>query len=688
MNKNGKIKKIKAVINNDLIQKGADAFTGADTGALDDEKDRELMEKKAEELEISLTGKRILGDSYLRIVAVIAVIFSVFHLYTGGFGLFTGLRQRSIHLAFAMILCFLRFSSNRNRNGNIQRKIPFYDYVLSLLAVISCGYIAINADNILSRAGVVYNIDIVMGAVIFLLVLEATRRAVGNILLFLGSLMLFYCMFGYLFGGVFNHPGFSFKMIVRHMILNDTGVWASPLGVSASYVAMFLLLGSALHVSGVADVLLRIAKGLFGHLTGGPAKMAVVASSMFATISGSSSSNVATTGIVTIPLMKRTGLSSELAGAIEASASMGGQITPPVMGAAAFIMAEFLGISYFSVLMAAILPALLYYIGVFSMVHFESKKIGARGIPKEEILPWKKYALVHSYIFLPVIFLVVLLVMGRTPLAACFVSFWMTIALSWIKKDTRIGLRKFIKILSDAGQTLMHIAIPAALAGIVMGTATLTGLTASLAGFISIISRNNLLLTLIITMFMCLLLGMGVPTIANYILMTIMTVPVMIQAGVHPLAAHLFCFHFGIMSDLTPPVAITAFTASAISGGQFWPTAFNAVRLAAVAYIVPYFFVFNPILLLGQQPFTLKVVRVFIMAVIGASFFGCATAGYQLRRLHIHERVLIALGAIMLIHSKLVTDIIGSLIIIFVLLIQVIEKYLHNKKMKGVVTNE
>ena len=528
---------------------------------LQEQKIKKEIEEKAEELEISLSGKRILGKKYQNVVAVIAVIFSLFHLYTGGFGLYTGLRQRSIHLCFALILCFMRFSTNRNRKGRIQRKIPYYDYILSLLAVFSCGYVAINADEILSRAGLVYKIDIVVGAIVFILVLEATRRAVGYVLLALGGIMLFYCKFGYLFGGVFNHPGFSFKMIVRHMILNDTGIWASPLGVSASYVAMFLLLGSALHVTGVADVLLRIAKGLFGHLTGGPAKMAVVASSMFATISGSSSSNVATTGIVTIPLMKRTGINPELAGAIEAAASMGGQITPPVMGAAAFIMAEFLGISYVSVLIAAILPALLYYIGVFSMVHFESIKIGAHGIPREEIQPWKKYALVNGYVFIPVIVLVVMLLKGRTPLSACFLSFWLTIGLSWIKKDTRIGIKKFFLILSNAGQTLMHIAIPAALAGIVMGTATLTGLTAALAGFISVISQNNLILTLIITMLMCLVLGMGVPTIANYILMTIMTVPVMIQAGVHPLAAHLFCFHFGIMSDLTPPVAITAFTA-------------------------------------------------------------------------------------------------------------------------------
>jgi len=673
------------IIDNDLKHEADETGEG---GVLTDEmleKEKEFIAKKAEELEISLTGKRVLSDAAQKIVAVIAVTLSVFHLYTGGYGLFTGMRQRSIHLAFALVLCFMRYSSNRNRKGNIQRKIPVYDYILSLAAVMSCAYIAINADSILSRAGVVYKIDMFVGAIIFILIIEATRRAVGFVLVVLGSVMLFYCRFGFLFGGIFKHPGFSLKNIVRFMILNDSGVWASPLGVSASYVAMFLLLGAALHKSGVSDVLLTIAKGIFGHMVGGPAKMAVVASSMFAMISGSSSSNVATTGIVTIPLMKRTGLSAELAGAIEASASMGGQITPPVMGAAAFIMAEFLGISYLQVAMAAVLPAVLYYIGVFSMVHFESVKINAKGVPKDEIKPWKMYALKHGYVFLPVILLVAMLINGRTPMSACFFCFWLTIGLSWINKDTRIGLKKLIELLTDAGQTMMFIAIPAALAGIVLGTATLTGLAPSLASFIASISKNNLLLTLIITMFMCLLLGMGVPTIANYILMTILTVPVMIQAGVMPLAAHLFCFHFGIMSDLTPPVAITAFTASAISGGKFWPTAGNAVRLAAVAYIVPYFFVFNPILLLGQQPLSFDVLKVFLMAVIGAYIFGSATAGYQLRKLHIYERILIGVGALLLIHAKTITDIIGLSIIIIVFLIQFVEKYINKKKLKGVV---
>ncbi|MCP5514378.1 MAG: TRAP transporter permease [Spirochaetales bacterium] len=671
------------IIENDLKQQSGSQ------NDLEDEKNLEIekafIAKRAEELEISMTGKRVLNPFSLKVVAFIASVLAVFQLYTGGFGLFTGLRQRSIHLGLAMIICFMRYASNRNSKGNIQRKIPFYDYLLSLLAVLTCSYIAINADDILSRAGIVYTIDIIVGAIIFMLIIEATRRAVGNVLVALGVVMLFYCRFGYLFGGIFKHPGFSLKMIVRFMILNDSGVWASPLGVSASYVAMFLLLGAALHKSGVSDILLTIAKGIFGHLVGGPAKMAVVASSMFAMISGSSSSNVATTGIVTIPLMKRTGLSPELAGAVEAAASMGGQITPPVMGAAAFIMAEFLGISYIKVALAAILPAMLYYLGVFSMVHFESVKIHAKGVPKDEIKPWKMYALTHSYVFIPVIALVWMLVIGRTPMSACFISFWLTIGLSWLRKETRIGLKKLYEIFTDAGQTMMFIAIPAALAGIVLGTATLTGLAPALAAFISSISKNNLLLTLLITQVMCLILGMGVPTIANYILMTILTVPVMIQAGVHPLAAHLFCFHFGIMSDLTPPVAITAFTASAISGGKFWPTAGHAVRLAAVAYIVPYFFVFNPVLLLGQQPFSIEVLRVFIMAAIGAWLFGTATAGYMLRKLSILERIIVGTGALLLIHTRLLTDIIGIMILLGVFLMQLLEKYFENKKNKGAV---
>ena len=419
---------------------------------------------------------------------------------------------------------------------------------------------------------------------------------------------------------------------------------------------MFLLFGAALHATGLADLLLKIAKGVFGSMVGGPAKMAVVASSMFAMLSGSSTSNVATTGVITIPLMKKTGIPAALAGATEAASSLGGQITPPVMGSAAFIMAEYLGISYLSIVVAAALPAALYYVSVFTMIHFEAHKIGAIGLPKSELPKWKGEAARKCYLFLPVIILVVMLIRGYSALYAPFAAFIAAVLLSMIDKKTRLDFKKLWGIFSNAGQTLTVVAIPCAAAGFVVGTAGLTGLTPALTALLTALSQNNFVLTLVLTMLLCLILGMGVPTTANYILMTIMTVPIMVKVGVMPLAAHLFCFYFGIMSELTPPVAITSYTASAIAGAAFWPTAFNAVRLAAVAYIVPYIFVFNTSLLIGTQPFTVKIFITILTACIGALSFAIGMAGFIRRKMFLIERFLICAGACFAIKPGTISD--------------------------------
>ncbi|MDX9800859.1 MAG: TRAP transporter fused permease subunit [Spirochaetia bacterium] len=702
------------------------------------------IEARAKNLERETSGHRDFDVLASKILVTVAALYGLFHLYTV-FVPYTALKQRSIHLAFAIVICLMKFAANKNQGAAKEPYLPYaflgvgfwtsfyltmdklkmnstliavlsffvifglffysrfltlkwrikkgkayetgviwYDYVFMAFGILGCTYIAIFVDVIMQRAGIVTLFDQIVGFMLILVVLETTRRSIGHTLMIIGVLMLVYSRFGMIFPGVFWHPGFQVSMIIRHFILTDSGLWSTPLGVSASYIALFLLLGSALHVSGLAEILLTVAKGIFGHMVGGPAKMAVVASSMFATISGSSTSNVATTGIVTIPLMKRTGIPAHLAGATEAAASMGGQITPPVMGAVAFIMAEFLGVSYLEVATAAALPAVLYYTSVFSMIHFESHRIGAIGLKKSEIPPWKKTALVRGYLFLPVITLVYLLIDGYSPMMASFWSFILCLVLAMFRKETRITPFKFITVLSNAGQTLTVVAIPSAIAGFVVGTATLTGLTPRIAAVLAVIAQNNLLLTLVITQVMCLILGMGVPTVANYILMTIMTVPIMIKAGVEPMAAHLFCFHFGIMSELTPPVAITSYTASAIAGAKFWPTAFAAVRLAAVAYIVPYIFVYNTHLLLGQHPFEWMTIVTVITAVFGSVIFGSVMAGYMKRKLYLAERVVLALGAVLMIRPMLAPTLLGIAVFMGVFVFQ----FIFKKHPKGYVVPE
>ncbi|MCQ2604048.1 MAG: TRAP transporter fused permease subunit [Spirochaetia bacterium] len=701
----------------------------------------EFIQKKSDTLEKQITGYRTLGKRGMAVMCTLAGLFGLFHLWTACAGLYTAMIQRSVHLSFALVICMLKFSANRNlgakkepwgpyaflgigicttiflyfyvnkitaslavhlsyfiviavglfvarmftkkkriaKNEEVEKSIYWYDYCFILMSIISCWYITLNTNTLVMRQGIVTYVDQVCGVWLLLCILEATRRSIGRVLMAIGIAMILYCKFGYLCGGVFWHPGFKVAMIMRHFYLTDVGIWSTPIGVSSTYIAMFLLFGAALHATGLAELLLKIAKGVFGSMVGGPAKMAVVASSMFAMLSGSSTSNVATTGVITIPLMKRTGIPASLAGAVEAASSLGGQITPPVMGSAAFIMAEYLGVSYLSIVVAAALPAALYYVSVFTMIHFESHKIGAIGLPKSELPPWKGEAARKCYLFLPVIILVTLLILGFSALYAPFAAFIAAIVLSMFDKKTRLTPKKFFDVLSNAGQTLTVVAIPCAAAGFVVGTAGLTGLTPALTSLLTTLSQNNFVLTLVLTMLLCLLLGMGVPTTANYILMTIMTVPIMVKVGVMPLAAHLFCFYFGIMSELTPPVAITSYTASAIAGAPFWPTAFNAVRLAAVAYIVPYIFVFNTSLLLGTQKFTAGVFLVVVTACIGALSFSIGMAGFIRRKMFLWERFLICIGACLAIKPGTLTDILGIGIIGFVFAMQ----WLYKKNPKN-----
>ena len=720
----------------------SDEQESIDMSTMTEAEKKQVLEAQARAAQVqkSTSGHRALLHTGVIVMTIIAGLFSVFQIYNV-FGGLTALRQRAIHLAFALIICLVKFSANKNKglkepwlpyvfvaiglwtaiilplklpmfgpvgiiallvlfgilyvsriftekwrikNGEeYETHVIWYDYIFMAFALIGCIYIAVYADDILSRAGIVFIKDQVIGFFLILAVFEATRRSIGYILMYIGLFMLLYCRFGNILPdtSIFWHPGSNLFMIVRHFILTDSGLWSSPLGVCASYIAAFLLLGASLHASGLAEVMLKTSKGIFGTMVGGPAKMTVIASTMFSLISGSSTSNVATTGPVTIPLMKKTGIPGYFAAGIEASSSMGGQITPPIMGAVAFIMAEFLGVPYLKVALAATLPAVLYYTSVYSMIHFEAYRIGAFGLPRSEIPPWKRFAITRCYLASPLIVLVAMLILGWTPSMAAFCAFILCLALSMLRKETRLTPRKFWNVLSSAGQTLTVVAVPSAVAGFVVGTATLTGLTPKMSSALAVIAQDNFLLTLILTQLMCLAIGMGVPTVANYILMAIITIPIMIRVGVEPMAAHLFCFHFGIMSEITPPVAITSYTAAAIGGANFWRTTFSATRLAAVAYIVPYFFVYNTTLLLGQHPFHPRLIFIVVTAIFGTVVFASVMAGYQKRKLYWWERGVIGLAGACLINPSYKYTAIGFVLFCVMLAWQ----YIWKKEPKGYV---
>ncbi|MDH3438286.1 MAG: TRAP transporter fused permease subunit, partial [Betaproteobacteria bacterium] len=525
------------------------------------------------------------------------IAMSLFHLYTAQFGMLTVLLQRSVHYTFVMLLVFLVFPLGGERHKPWMEVV---DVLLMVLGVASIGYVVFNHQMVSERepmSAVANDPQFALGLIAIALTLEAARRTVGMALVLVVSAGLAYVYLGPYFPGRFGHPGWTLNEMVSFLYLGMDGIFGIPLGVSATYAFLFILFGAFLYATGVGGYFITLATSLAGRSKGGPAKVAVLSSALFGTISGATVANVYGTGNFSIPLMKRLGYSPVFAGAVEATASTGGQIMPPVMGAVAFVMADVTGIAYVNIALAALLPALIYFFALIMMVHFEAHKKNLQSLPPSEIPP-RKVVLSRSYLLLPVVFLVYILIDGYSPFRAAFFAIIATVLVSLVRKETRLSVRGFFDTLAKGAQESLLIATATAAAGLIVGCISMTGIALQVTNLITGISGETLIVPLILAMVACIIMGMGMPTVPAYIIVASIAVPAIVKLGVPVIAAHMFALYFAVVAAITPPVAIAAYAAASISGGNMFRTGVTASRLGIAAFVVPYMFVYSPALLL------------------------------------------------------------------------------------------
>ncbi|MDR1956585.1 MAG: TRAP transporter permease [Treponema sp.] len=565
--------------------------------------------------------------------------------------------------AFLGILIFLGYILYPVWQGMRKRvnHVPWYDFVLGTLGSISFFYYAVNFQAIISRAIQLETLDIVMGVLGILILAELCRRVVGIPILVVATGFITYAFVA----------GFSLKRVVHQLFYTTDGIIGTPIGVCSTFIVLFIFLASFLEKSGIASFFIDLANSVAGFASGGPAKVAVIASALEGMYSGSSVANTVGSGSVTIPVMKQIGYKPEFAAAVEAAASTGGQIMPPIMGAAAFLMAELTNIPYPVIAVSAILPAALYFTGIFLMIHLEAKKLGLKGLPKASIPHFGKLLLAKGYLFLPVLVLVGLMSIGFTPAyAACF-AILAAVLVSMFRKETRFTPVSLIEALGNGSRNTIGVAMACAVAGIVVGIVSLTGLGQVLISLLLTVAHNSLFLALVLTMIACLILGMGIPTTANYVIMATITAPIVVRMGVPVMAAHMFVFYFGIVADITPPVALAAYAGAAIAKANPIKTGVTATRLAITAFIIPYIFVYNPAMLfIDTTP--LQVVIMVLTSCIGMFGLAVGVEGYLLRGINLLERLAAIAGGLFLIKPGLLTDIIGFGLILVVVLVQVI----------------
>jgi len=608
---------------------------------------------------------------------IITGLLLVFAAYVFWVTVIGNLPEQARRTVFLGTLVFIGFLLYPARKGDTRREnyIPWYDFVLAALGAAAFFYYAINNEAILLRAVLLQPLDVFMGALGILVLAELCRRVVGIPILVVAAGFVTYAF----------ASGYSMRRIIHTLFYTLDGVIGTPIGVCSTFIVLFIFLAAFLEKSGIANFFIDLANSVAGWTAGGPAKVAVIASALFGMISGSSVANTVGSGSVTIPTMKSVGYKPEFAGAVEAAASTGGQIMPPIMGAAAFLMAELTGTPYPVIAVAAILPAVLYFTGIFLMVHFEAKKLGLRGLSRETIPHFGRLLLSKGFLFLPIIVLIGLMTFGFTPAYSAVFAIVSVFILSFIKKETRFSSARLVDALAGGSRNTIGVAIACGVAGIIVGIVSLTGIGQRVIGALMLLVNNpfflstgtSLIVALFLTMITCLILGMGVPTTANYVIMATICAPMVIRTAselgivVPILAAHMFVFYFGIIADITPPVALAAYAGSAIAKSNPIKTGITATKLAITAFIIPYIFVFSPVMLwIGATP--LNVVQIIFSSLIGMLSLSAGVQGFMLSKISPPFRILAVIGGLTLIHPGIVTDLVGLCLIILLVAVQVI----------------
>jgi TRAP transporter 4TM/12TM fusion protein len=641
-----------------------DAKAQSDVGSLND-----IVPEKVEIRDRDEAVARSLKGPSAVVATLTALLFSAFQLFTAYAGAFPDLIQRSIHIAFAIVLGFLMYSAtSKSPNG----RPSALDILSMVLGVVVCGYVALNYDRIMMNPGISNGWDLALGIIATVLVLEMTRRILNWILPAIAVVTIIYAFIGPYLPDAIAHRGFSVNYILETLYMSTSGLWGTVTGVSATVVAGFLIFGAILFHTGGGEIFVDLAKALAGRSYGGPAKVSCISSALFGTISGSAVANVVVDGVFNIPLMKKLNYRSEFAAAVEATASTGGQLVPPVMGAGAFIMAELTSTPYLQIALAAVIPALLYYVGVTSSVHFEARKSGLMRIPSN-LIPSVGNTLPKSApLFIPISLLIYLMTQGYDPTTSVFwatvasVGLYFITARSFVRLKER--LRNLVSALEAGGKAMILVASLCACAQIVIGMFNLSGLGIKISEAVIGLSAGSKFLGLFFTMIVCLVLGMGLPTTAAYVLAASVTGPALIKLGLSPVAAHLFVFYFAIISAITPPVCAAVFAATAIAKSNWLPTGWLAVRMGAGGFIAPFLFAYCPPLLLVGSP--LEIIWNSLVSILGVMAMAGAVMGYFGGRCKWYEAILLATGALFLLKPGLITDLIGLGMVIFIYLYQ------------------
>lgn len=645
-------------------------LSAADAEMSEEEKEK-LLEQFDKESKTRKFGSPVLKKAY----RVFAIIVTLYHLiFASGLYMPETLKHRSIHVGMILILAFALYPATKKASRKV---IAWYDYVLMALSAAVPIYMCMDYFNIINRAGKPNTMDVIIGTILTLIVLEATRRVCGMALPIIAIIFMLYSLMGTKQGlipidipGIFLHRGYTWQKLMSHFFSNTEGIYGSSVNVASTYIFLFIAFGEVMNKCGMGQFFNDFANAIAGGTKGGPAKVAVVASGLLGMINGAAVAVVVTTGSFTIPLMKKSGYDDEFAGAVVATGSVGGQLMPPVMGAAAFIMADTLGMKYNELLVSAIIPAVIYYMGILFQIQMRAEKLGMKGTPKDQLPKMSGVMKEYGHLALPIIFLVYMLFFsGKTVIMAAFYTIVFTIIVAQCRKNTRMSVQDILDAMVAAAKSTVSVAIACACVGIIVGSCSITGFALNMANTIISIGGKSLMFTLVFTMVTCMILGMGLPSIPSYIITSTIAAPALVQLGIPALVAHMFCFYFAMFANLTPPVALAAFAAAGIAGGSPMKTGWASVKLALAGFILPYMFVYNTDLLLLDTPIA-KAVQVAITAAVGVFLISVAVEGFLFHKVNVVLRVVCLVGAYLLIDSGLATDIIGIVIFAAVIIFQ------------------
>ena len=634
----------------------------------------EEQQKLIESFDKESSVRRLNPGLLSRIFYWACIAVTLYHFITSLIGPPVVLVHRSLHVSMMLALGFVLYPFWKKSS---YREISWCDWVLIVLSLAVPLYVWIDFLGVVERAGMPNGNDVIVATVLTVLVLEGSRRMTGWALPILSLVFITYGLFGRGMPGIFGHRGYTWVQLSNHFFANTEGIYGTSVGVAASYIFLFILFGAVMSKSGMGAFFNDLAMALAGHTKGGPAKVSVISSAFLGSINGSAVANVVTTGAFTIPLMKKTGYSREFAGAVEACSSVGGQALPPVMGAAAFIMAEILGVSYSVIIIHAAIPALLYYLGMLIQVHLRAGKMGLVGLPRDRLPKVKAVLRDKGHLLIPIFLLLYLLLFsGTTVVFSAVITIVSTIVIASLKKSTRMSVKDICDAFSDGAKQTVPVAMACACVGIIIGVISKTGFGLTMASSIIALGQESLLFTLFFSMVTCMILGMGVPSIPAYIITATIAAPALSKLGIPEMAAHLFAFYYAMFANLTPPVALAAFAAAGISGGDPMKTGFASVRLALAGFIVPFMFVYSPELMLIDTTLG-EGTRVVIGACMGVLLIGMAVEGYLFTRVPILLRIVAMVSAFCLIDSGIYSDMLG---LVGFLLVIGGQYFLHKKE--------